>query len=130
MERARQIMKEEDDFGFVRNYLDRELADKLNLFIWEAKRDGEIKVVNRDINALREAILAPRFNYGAPRIAVSELRTDGTLVLQHDHRTDGRGLDTGRADQVLKYVHRLWRRPVRLVTADAEGRDQILATES
>ena len=127
MERARVIMREEDDFGFIRNYLDRELAEKLNLFIWEAKDDGEIKVAGRDINQLRETILAPRFNYGAPRIAVSELRPDGTLVLDHDHRTDGRGLDLARAERVLKYVHRLWRRPVRLVTADSDGRDEILA---
>ncbi len=127
MERARSIMQEEDDFGFIRNYLDRDLAEKLGLFVWEAKDDGEIKVAGRDINRLRETILAPRFNYGAPRISVSELRQDGTLVLDHDHRTDSRGLDLARAERVLKYVHRVWRRPVRMVTVDSDGRDEILA---
>jgi stage V sporulation protein R len=130
LEAARRILREEDDFSFIRNHLDRDMADRLGLFVWEAKSDGEIKVVNRDINLLRENILAPRFNYGSPRIAVSEMKADGTLVLRHDHKTDGRGLDVGRAEQVLKYVHRLWRRPVRMVTADADGRDEIISVDN
>ena len=87
---------------------------------------GEIKIASRDIDAVREAILAPKFNYGAPRIAVSELRTDGTLVLVHDHASDGLGLDLGRAARVLEYVHRVWRRPVTLHTVDARGEPQEL----
>src|SRR3712207_8013443 len=39
--RARQVMKEEDDFGFVRNYLDRDLAEKLDLFVYEVRRSEE-----------------------------------------------------------------------------------------
>lgn len=121
IERARQICREEDDFGFIRNYLDRELAQKLGLFVFEAREDGEIKITGRDIDAVHEAILAPKFNYGAPRIYVSELHHDGTLVLVHDHHNDGRGLDLERAAKVLEYVHRVWRRPVILHTADARG---------
>jgi stage V sporulation protein R len=129
LEGARQILHEEDDFSFIRNHLDRDMAEELNLYVWEAKRDGEIRVASRDINLVRENILAPRFNYGAPRIAVTELKADGTLVLMHDHKTDGRGLDVGRAEQVLKYVHRLWRRPVKLITADGEGRDEVVTVQ-
>jgi stage V sporulation protein R len=123
---ARQICREEDDFGFIRNYLDRDLARKLGLFVYEAKSGGEIKITGREIDAVREAILAPKFNYGAPRIAVSELKSDGTLVLMHDHKSDGLGLDLGRAARVLEYVHRVWRRPVVLHTVDARGEPQEL----
>jgi len=126
LEQAKRICREEDDFGFIRNYLDRDLAKKLGLFVYEAKTGGEIKITGRDIDAVREAILAPKFNYGAPRIAVAELRHDGTLVLVHDHASDGRGLDVNRAARVLEYVHRVWRRPVILRTADARGEPQEL----
>lgn len=118
---ARRVCREEDDFGFIRNYLDREIAEKLDLFAWEEKKDGEIRVKSRDLAAVREAILAPKYNYGAPRVAVVELKLDGTLVLEHDAKTDGRGLDQTRARTVLKYVQRVWRRPVRLATVDARG---------
>ena len=119
--RARQICREEDDFGFIRNYLDRELADELDLFVYESRKDGETRIANRDIHAIREAILAPKYNYGAPCIAVSQLNEDGSLVLMHDHRRDGRGLDLSQAEHVLEYVGRMWRRPVTLHTVDFRG---------
>jgi stage V sporulation protein R len=119
--RAREVMRDEDDFGFIRNFLDRELAEKLELFVYEASAGDEIKVANRDVNAVREAILAPKFNYGAPRVAVTEMNTDGSLVLVHEHKSDGRGLDVNRAKRVLEYAKRVWRRPVRLHTVNDRG---------
>jgi stage V sporulation protein R len=116
LQRAFEVRREEDDFGFVRNWLDHELAEKSGLFVFEAKSSDEIKVTTRDVSAIREAILAPKFNYGAPRVAALEMKGDGSLTLVHDHASDGRGLDVGRAKKVLEYTRRLWRRPVRLQT--------------
>ena len=121
MVRAREVMREEDDFGFIRNWLDRELAEKLDLFVYEVRRGDEIRVANRDLEAVREAILAPKFNFGAPRVAAVELKPDGGLVLAHDHESDGRGLDAARAKKVLEYTRRVWRRPVRLHTVNDRG---------
>jgi stage V sporulation protein R len=119
--RAREVMREEDDFGFIRNWLDRELAEKLDLFVYEVRRGDEIRVANRDLEAVREAILAPKFNFGAPRVAAVELKPDAGLVLAHDHESDGRGLDAARAKKVLEYTRRAWRRPVRLHTVNDRG---------
>ena len=129
LEKAREIRREEDDFGFVRNYLDPELAERLGLFVYQARRDGEVKLMERKANAVREAILAPKFNYGAPRIHVAEMRHDGTLVLNHDHANDGRGLDLERASRVLHYVSRVWRRPVILHTTDGRGSTRELRAD-
>jgi stage V sporulation protein R len=110
----------------VRNYLDAQLAEELDLFVYEAADDGSITVRSRDIHAVREAILAPRFNFGSPRVAVTELNVDGSLTLTHDHRSDGRGLDVRRAERVLDYVVRVWRRPVTLHTIDERGSSKVL----
>jgi stage V sporulation protein R len=59
-----------------------------------------------------------KYNFGAPRISVAEVRSDGVLVLVHDHKIDGRGLDPERGHKVLEYVQRVWRRPVLLKTVD------------
>ncbi|MDO8298376.1 SpoVR family protein [Lacisediminimonas sp.] len=126
---ARQIMREEDDFGFIRNYLTPELAEKLELFVYETQDDGGIKIANRDIHAVRESILAPKFNYGAPRIAASELHVDGSLELVHDFRSDGRGLDVGRAERVLEYIARVWRRPVSLHTVGYSGNARVVTSK-
>jgi len=118
IERAREVRRDEDDFGFIRNWLDEELAREAGLFVFEARPGDEIRVATKDINAIREAILAPKFNFGAPRVAGVEVKHDGSLTLAHDHPSDGRGLDATRAKRVLDYVHRVWRRPVRLNTVN------------
>jgi spore cortex formation protein SpoVR/YcgB (stage V sporulation) len=99
---ARQVMKEEDDFGFIRNYLDRDLAEQLDFFVYEVHQGDEIRVQTRDLEAVRESILAPKFNFGAPRVAAVEIKSDGGLILAHEHSSDGRGLDAARAKKVLE----------------------------
>jgi stage V sporulation protein R len=127
MDKARQIMREEDDFGFIRNYLDEELIEKLDLFVYETRKDGDTKIANRDIHAVREAILSPRFNYGAPCITVNRMGDDGSLDLRHDYLRDGRGLDMPQAEKVMDYVARVWRRPVSLHTVDFRGVMRVLS---
>src|SRR5690606_10999131 len=102
MARARRVMTEEDDTGFIRNYLTAEVAKELNLFVYEAKRDGEVRVTESNLHELHEALLSQKYNFGAPRVLVDDLRADGTLVLRHDHVNDGRGLEAQRAQRVLE----------------------------
>ncbi len=121
VERAFQIRAEDDDFGFVRNYLSEELAEDLKLFRYEATADGAVRVQDNDIDALRETMLTPKYNFGAPAVLAKHVGGDGSLDLYHEAVTDGRGLDLERAERVLDYIHRMWRRPIRLETIDAEG---------
>lgn len=126
---ARRIMKEEDDFSFVRNYLTKDLIQKLELFVYEARNDGDIRISDNDVHAVHEAILAPKFNFGAPRIAANNMHVDGSLQLIHDHQTDGRGVDLGRAERVLEYIGRVWRRPVTLHTVGERGEARVVTSK-
>ena len=121
LEGARRIMREDDDFSFIRNHLTAEIATELKLFRYGATKGGATTVLETDLPKLHEALLAPKYNFGAPTVAASHVRVDGTLELLHDHRTDGRGLDPERATRVLEYVHRVWRRPVKLATVKSGG---------
>jgi stage V sporulation protein R len=127
LERAFAIRAEEDDFSFVRNYLDEDLADELSLFRYAGQPDGSLEIVESDIDEIREAIVAPKFNFGSPSVLASRIGVDGSLELDHAHASDGRGLDLGRAERVLDYIRRVWRRPVRLNTIDGEGKEKTLA---
>ncbi len=127
LDRARGIMMEDDDFSFIRNHLTEELAEELGLFEYAARRDGQVSVEKRDLDALQEALLAPKFNFGGPRVHVANMRNDGTLELRHDYEVDGRGLDLTRAQRVLGYLHRIWRRPVLLHTVDKLGEEEVLS---
>jgi stage V sporulation protein R len=127
LEAARRIMREDDDFSFVRNHLTRELAEELGLFRFNAREDGQVKVLESDLNALQDALLAPKYNFGAPSVSVAHMRSDGTLELAHDHAVDGRGLDLERGRKVLEYLRQVWRRPLTLTTVDQNGATLELA---
>jgi stage V sporulation protein R len=125
---ARQIMREDDDFSFLRNNLTRELAADMGLFRYKKQSNGPVKVLAEDIDELRETLLHDKYNFGAPRVSVAEVRSDGTLVLEHNSDIDKRGLDTDCARKVLDYVTHVWRRPVVLRTVDAASKPvQVLA---
>ena len=131
LEAAWAIRREEDDFSFIRNHLDADLADELGLFAFTRRgkaRNLRYEVREAEIDELRELILAPKFHYGGPRVRAVGIRRDGGLELAHDATTDGRGLDLERAERVLEYMHRVWQRPVHLVTVDADDRPFELET--
>src|SRR6185503_16582420 len=48
LERAYEVRSEEDDFGFVRNWLDESLAEQAGLFVYETRPGDEIRVASRD----------------------------------------------------------------------------------
>src|SRR5258708_29400669 len=111
----------------MRNLMDTALAEKVDLFVYETASDGETKIISRDIHAIHEAILAPKFNFVAPRIAATKIDLDGSLTLMHNHQDDGRGLDIARAERVLDYIARVCRRPMTLHTVDDEGAPRELS---
>jgi stage V sporulation protein R len=128
MDAARRIMHEDDDVSFVRNHLDAELAAELQLFRFGADTSGSVKVLETDLHALHEVIVGPKYNFGAPSVAASHVRVDGTLELAHDYKVDGRGIDVERTKKVLEYVEKVWRRPVILHTIDSHGTEIDLST--
>lgn len=126
LEKAFEIRAQDDDFSFIRNYLTEDLAEELDLFRYEVAKDGTVKVAERNINELRDSILSPKYNFGAPAVVATSIGPDGSLTLEHEHETDGRGLDLDRTARVLEYVHQVWRRPVSLNTVDARGAPKAL----
>jgi stage V sporulation protein R len=122
LEAARRMMQQDDDFAFIRGQLDAELATDLQLFRYEGPPKGPYRVQEPDLQALHEAMLAPRYAFGAPTVAAHRVRLDGTLELVHDHLTDGRGLDVERSRRVLEYLVKVWRRPIELATVDGDGK--------
>ncbi len=122
LEHARKIMCEDDDFSFVRNHLTQDLAAELKLYRYKGPTSGALTVQEADLSALHDALLSPKYGFGAPCVSAQRVHVDGKLELHHDHKTDGRGLDPERARRVLEYVARVWRRPVTLTTIDNDQR--------
>lgn len=130
LEAAFRIRCEEDDFSFIRNHLDQALAEKLQLLSYRMRQDRlgtvHVRIDESTLERLREQLIAPKFNFAAPHVQAVALGSDGSLTLRHDHKTDGRGLDLDRAQKVLDYIARVWRRPVELETLNAAGKTRTL----
>jgi stage V sporulation protein R len=74
------------------------------------------RVYNEDVVY---SLVAPRYNYGAPRIVVANVHEDGSLSLEHEP-TDLGPLDLKYAEKTLEYLHELWKRRVHLKTFNSQ----------
>ena len=81
-------------------------------------------ITARERDAVVEALLAPRYNYGVPRIVIQEV-VNNTLRLEHLDRATT-FLDRQYANNTLMYMAELWKHPVHLLTSDEDGRDTTL----
>jgi stage V sporulation protein R len=79
-------------------------------------------VQDTDLSSLHDAMLSPKYGFGAPTVSAAHIHVDGKLELLHDHVTDGRGLDPDKGRKVLDYIARVWRRPVTVTTVDSDNR--------
>jgi stage V sporulation protein R len=128
------VRRTEDDISFLRNYLTTELVEELELFAYgtacthapgqRCPSCQDVVITDRDRDAVVEALLQPRYNYGAPRIVIQEVRKQ-VLYLEHLDRGTTY-LDRSYTRHTLDYIAELWQSPVRLLTSDTQGQETTL----
>ncbi|WP_425802034.1 SpoVR family protein [Desulfitobacterium sp. Sab5] len=110
-----EVREVENDVSFIRNYLDRELVDKLNLFNYR-KVGANWQVTDTEWEKVRNSLVQQLVNGGHPRINVVDGDYEGkrTLYLRHAH--EGQDLDVVYLEKTLILVQSLWGRAVALET--------------
>ena len=111
-----EVRELESDVAFLRNYLTPGLVEELDLYVYKVEEDGRLTVVERDWEKIRDLIVGSMTNFGVPYIQVEDgdHRKARELYLRHVY--EGREIDVAYAERVLRYVHRLWGRPIHLET--------------
>lgn len=132
-----EVRRTEDDISLLRNYLTTELVEKLALFAYgsacthppgqRCRTCEDVVITSRERDAVVEALVAPRYNYGVPRIVVQDV-VNGALYLEHIDR-DTTFLDRRFATQTLAYIAELWQHPVYLKTNDEHGKEVSLTAK-
>jgi stage V sporulation protein R len=125
-EKLFEVRRAEDDISLLRNYLTPEPVAKLGGFTYgrscthpvvqRCAQCAHVVITSRKRDAVLEALLAPRYNYGVPRIVVRDV-VNNALYLEHLDRSNT-FLDRRFATQTLAYITELWRHPVHLLTSD------------
>ena len=128
-----EVRATENDISFLSNYLTPELAVKLNLFSFgyqdeEREDDHDIVIKSRAYDDVLRALLAPHYNYGAPKIVITEVRK-GELWLQHEKGSLG-DLDQRYAEKTMAYVYELWKSPLVLETTREDSPTRYKYNES
>ncbi len=110
-----EIREVESDVSFIRNYLTRELAEDMDLFVYQ-KQQQVYRVTANDVNEVKEQLIRSRTNGGFPYITVrdDDLHGRGELLLHN--RFDGMELDRKYVERTLPLVFKLWGRSVHLET--------------
>jgi stage V sporulation protein R len=110
------------DVSFIRQYLTRDLVEKLGLFSYSEKKEKGVTIdeIHDDEGweKIKESLLTSVGTNGIPVLYVDEMQKDGTLVLRHEH--DGRDLELDHADNVTKHIKQLWGGEIKLFTVIEE----------
>lgn len=110
-----EVRELESDVSFLRNYLTKSLVEEMDLYLYE-EQEGQLVVVEKDWQKVRDVIVNSMTNQGFPYVAVEDGDYGGNRELYLKHNYDGRSLDLPYAQKVLEHLHHLWGRPVHLET--------------
>lgn len=107
------------DVAFIRQYLTRELCEKLGLFSFSNKRKKGFTIDEisdeEGWEAVKDKLSRNIGSNGIPVIYIEEIEEEtGSLVMRHEH--DGRDLDLEHTEKVVEHASHLWGAPAKLFT--------------
>jgi stage V sporulation protein R len=119
MQKLFEVRTLECDQTFLHKYLTEKLVRELDLYTYRVEEhNGELVWVvdETDWRAVRNTLVDNMTNFGVPVITVEDGDWEhrGELYLKHHY--DGKPLDMQRTTRCLRYLVRLWGRPVHLET--------------
>jgi len=122
-----EVRKLYNDVTFLDAFLDEEFCHEQKLFMYgynPATKSYEI--VDRDFKKVKQKLLQRLTNMGQPRIEVIDANAFNRSELTLKHLHDGIDLKMDWAWEVLKNLHRIWKRPVHLESV-VEGAPKVLS---
>lgn len=143
-----EVREMEDDVSFIRNYLTEKLCQELHLFSYgnndKYKDDYRVQENEQDENASEDEGVVEQTienqtiivqsknvknvidnfakqssNYGSPLIVIRRVDADGVLRLEHLQH-DEINLDLKYTKEVMKGIHKVWKRPIELIRKDGK----------
>ncbi len=104
-----------NDVNFIDEFLTEEFVERHRMYRYRTDpQTGQLRVVSRDYQQIKQSLLYRITNMGQPFIHVADgnYRNRGELFLVH--QWNGLDIDIAQAGQVLANVRAIWGRPVHL----------------
>lgn len=114
-EKIFEVRRIYNDVQFIDEFLTPEFVDRLDMY--QYRRDpstGELKIVSRDFDRIKQTLLYRLTNMGQPFIYAvdANYRNRGELYLAHQF--NGLEVDMAKAREVIRNLRIIWGRPVHL----------------
>ena len=114
-EKIFEVRRIYNDVNFIDEFLTPEFVERHKMY--QHKQDpqtGEIKIVSRDFNRVKQTLLHHLTNMGQPFIYVVDANYMNRGELYLSHKFSGLEVEAGKAVEVLGALRLLWGRPVHL----------------
>ena len=116
-EKIFEVRRLYNDLTFIDTFLTDDFCRRQKLFVYGKEEKGQSWVIQtREFAKVKEMILSGLTNLGSPLIRVLDgnFENRGELLLFHQH--EGRDLKWNFADDTLRNLQRMWKRPVHVET--------------
>ncbi|BDG62021.1 SpoVR family protein [Caldinitratiruptor microaerophilus] len=120
-EKLFEVREVDTDVSFIRNYLTRDLVERLDLYLFRKNGDRwEVTRDHSDWEAVRDGLVRLISNCGFPYIYAEDhdYQKRGELYLRHGY--EGVELDPHDLTRTLPHVYHIWGRPVHLETVEGD----------
>lgn len=120
-EKIFEVRKSHNDISFIDEFLTPEFCERQQLFTYKYNpRTGRFEIDSKDFLAIKQKLLSQLTNFGSPIIEVEDgnYMNRKELLLNHVHY--GVDLDVNFANETLRNLYAIWRRPVNLRTSYEE----------
>jgi stage V sporulation protein R len=126
-----EVAAEHRDSTFIRTFLTEQLVKDNDLYRYKydgSKEHGKWVVQPSEWEQVRDALADEMGGLGIPSILVvdGDYKKQRQLYLKHDYQSDARPLDVDYASRTLRYIYKLWGRPIYLETV-YDNKDWILS---
>lgn len=123
-EKIFQVRRIYNDVTFIDEFLTPEFCLRHKMFGFDYNRgSGQYEISTRDFKDIKEKLLFQLTNFGQPFIRVLDANFENRAELMLGHRHEGVDLRVDYARAVLENLHKVWRRPVHILTkVDNKGR--------
>ncbi len=112
-----RVRKLYNDVTFIDEFLTEDFAAQSKMFTYGYNRkSGHWEIESREFDQIKEKLLRSLTNFGQPFIYVRDANFQNRTELLLHHKYEGTELRADYAREVLKALHRLWKRPVNIET--------------
>lgn len=126
--KLRQVMSLNDDESIIRDYFDRNLAERMKMYVYEQHEfmGRPVRLVKENgWTEVRDKLVRMLSNDGSPYLEVTNGDYNGTGELYIKHGFDGRPLDVDYIKKTMPYLFKLWQRPIHLETVREQNGKQV-----